>query len=627
VPWQKFSTRHVLRNGLYSFRLLSNGNVNLKWNDSTAYWSQGTLNSSNKTNLTSPTLGLQSTGILSVSDPTLTRGDIMAYSNDYNQPGEIFRFLRLDSDGNLRMYGSDKGSGIQTVRWVAVEDQCRVFGYCGNMGICSYSGKNPICRCPSQNFELVDPEDSRKGCKRKVETEDCAGNLTMLTIEHTLFLTFPPQSIFNVEGSQIFFVGISSCRMSCLINPTCDASTILSDGEGMCYYKTPGFISGYTNPALPSTSYVKVCSPAVPNASPSMRSDGLRMHAWALAMVVIGTILGLIALEGSLWWWCCRSGRKIGGLSAKYALIEYASGAPVEFSYRELRRLTKEFKEKLGTGGFGAVYRGNLADRTVVAVKQLEGMEEGEKQFRMAVSTISCTHHLNLVRLIGFCCERSHRLLVYEFMQNKSLDNFLFQTDDKPGKLLNWESRFNIALGTARGITYLHDECPDSIIHCDIKPENILLDENYSAKVSDFGLAKLVTLKDHIDYLAPEWLLENAPITSKSDVYSYGMVLLETVSGRRNMEVSAETNWKMLWAWAYEEFEKGNVVGIVDRRLGGQEVDVEQVMRAIQVSFWCIQEQPSQRPRMGKVVHMLEGITEIHRPPPPKALNALLLQP
>jgi hypothetical protein len=194
VPWQKFSTRHVLRNGLYSFRLLSNGNVNLKWNDSTAYWSQGTLNSSNNTNLTSPTLGLQSTGILSVSDPTLTRGDIMAYSNDYNQPGEIFRFLRLDSDGNLRMYGSDKGSGIQTVRWVAVEDQCRVFGYCGNMGICSYSGKNPICRCPSQNFELVDPEDSRKGCKRKVETEDCAGNLTMLT--------YRTYSVLNVSSSK-----------------------------------------------------------------------------------------------------------------------------------------------------------------------------------------------------------------------------------------------------------------------------------------------------------------------------------------------------------------------------------------------------------------------------------------
>jgi hypothetical protein len=628
VPWQQFSTSHVLRNGLYSLRLLSDGTVNLQWDDTTAYWSRGTLSSSNNRPLTSPTLELQSTGILSVLDPTLTsRGAIIAYSNDYNQGSDILRFLRLDGDGNLRMYGSARGSGIQTVIWVAVEDQCRVFGYCGNMGICSYSGKNPICRCPSQNFELVDPKDSRKGCKRKVETQDCPGNLTMLTMEHTLFLTFPPQSIFAVEGSEVFFVAISSCRMSCLISPICDASTILSDGMGMCYYKKPGFISGYSNPALPSTSYFKVCSPAVPNASPSMRSDGWRMHSWAVALVVIGTVLGLIALEVSLWWWCCRSSPKFGGLSAKYALLEYASCAPVQFSYKELRLLTKGFEEKLGTGGIGAVYRGILADKTVVAVKRLDGIEEGERQFRMAVSTISCTHHLNLVRLIGFCCERSHRLVVYEFMQNRSLDKFLFRTDH-PGRLLNWESRFKIALGTARGITYLHDECPDCIVHCDIKPENILLDENFSAKVSDFGLAKLKTLKDRTDYLAPEWLQANLPMTSKSDVYSYGMVLLEIVSGKRHMEVSAETNWKMLSGWAYKEFEKGNVMGIVDRRLAQtqarQGVDVEQVMRAIQVSFWCIQEPPSQRPRMGEVVHMLEGITEIHRPPHPKGRPSTL---
>ncbi|PPD84031.1 hypothetical protein GOBAR_DD19032 [Gossypium barbadense] len=244
----------------------------------------------------------------------------------------------------------------------------------------------------------------------------------------------------------------------------------------------------------------------------------------------------------------------------------------------------------------------------VVAVKQLEGIEQGERQFRMEVATISSTHHLNLVRLVGFCCEGRHRLLVYEFLKNGSLDKFLFTSKDQSGKSLKWENRFNIALGTGRGITYLHEECRDCIIHCDIKPENILLDEAYTAKVSDFGLARLMNPKDHRHlslasirgtrgYLAPEWLAHH-PITSKCDVYSYGMVLLEIVSGRRNFEVSPETDGKKFSLWAYSEFEKGHIEAIVDKRIKD--------------------EQPSRRPMMGKVVQMLEGVIDIDSPPAPK---------
>lgn len=366
------------------------------------------------------------------------------------------------------------------------------------------------------------------------------------------------------------------------------------------------------------------------NSEPVPEKNGGRVPGWVVAVVVVASVLGLILLEGGLWYWCFRNSSKFASLSSQYALLEYASGAPVQFTFNQLQRATKGFKEKLGAGGFGAVYRAVLANRSVAAVKQLEGIEQGEKQFRMEVATISSTHHLNLVRLIGFCSEGRHRLLVYEFMKNGSLDKFLFSEDHSSGRLLNWEQRFNIALGTARGITYLHEECRDCIVHCDIKPENILLDENYIAKVSDFGLAKLINPKDHRHrtltshvrgtrgYLAPEWLA-NLPITSKSDVYSYGMVLLEIVSGKRNFEVSEETNQKKCSLWAYEEFERGNMEAIMDKKLSNQEMDMEQVIRAIQVSFWCIQEQPSQRPTMGKVVQMLEGVFEIDRPPAPKA--------
>ncbi|KAL7118091.1 hypothetical protein ACP275_03G113600 [Erythranthe tilingii] len=628
VPTQKFNTSHTLSSGLYSFKIQTNGNLTLSWNNTVIYYNSG-LNSTTNSNLTNPNLDIISTGILTLSDPTLSSPQNLAYASDFDGEGEIMRFLKLDNDGNLRIYSSVKGSGTVNPRWAAVSDQCQVFAFCGNMGICSYNDTYPICGCPSLNFEFNDVTDTRKGCKRKVELQDCPGGETMLQLDHSKFLNFQPEMTFQ---------GISACRLNCLVGP-CIASTALADGSGQCYTKSSNdFVVGYHSPAIPSTSFVKVCPPVQPNPNPSLGLSGgdgrnrWRLRAWVVVVAVLASVIGLLAVEGGLWWWCFRNSPKFGALSAQYALLEYASGAPVQFSYKELHKATKGFKEKLGEGGFGAVYKGVLANRTIAAVKQLEGIEQGEKQFRMEVATISSTHHLNLVRLIGFCSEGRHRLLVYEFMKNGSLDNFLFtshSSEEQSGKHLNWECRYNIALGTARGITYLHEECRDCIVHCDIKPENILLDENFHAKVSDFGLAKLVNPKDHRyrtltsvrgtrGYLAPEWIA-NLPITSKSDVYSYGMVLMEIVSGKRNFEVSGQTGHKKFTVWAYEEFEKGNFEAIVDRRIYGGEIDIEQVKRVIGVSFWCIQEQPSQRPMMGKVVQMLEGVVEIDKPPPPKA--------
>ncbi|XP_015942456.1 G-type lectin S-receptor-like serine/threonine-protein kinase At1g34300 [Arachis duranensis] len=633
VPSQSFNLGMVLRSGVYSFFLQKSGNLTLSWNNSVTYWDQGLNFSMSGVNLSSPVLGLKSEGILEISDPNLTSPVVVAYSSDYNEGGNnVLRVLKLGDDGNLRVYSYLKGSEVVNVNWVAVEDQCEVFGYCGNYGVCSYDSKSePLCGCPSQNFEMVDPNDGRKGCQRKVKLEDCVGKVAMLQLDHAKFLTYPPVFVVNPE---IFFIGISACSGNCLAASSCFASTSLADGTGWCYIKTSNFISGYRNPALPSTSFIKVCPPVAPNSTPSLENvvkKHWRIHGWVVALV-LSSILGFLAFEGGLWLWCFRNIPRFGGFSAHYALLEYASGAPIHFSYKELQRSTKGFKEKLGDGGFGAVYKGTLANKTVVAVKQLEGIEQGDKQFRMEVSTISSTHHLNLVRLIGFCSEGRHRLLVYEFMKNGSLDNFLFVDDElQSGKLLDWDQRFNIALGAARGLTYLHEECRNCIVHCDIKPENILLDENYNAKVSDFGLAKLSSATNHRHrtltsvrgtrgYLAPEWLA-NLPITSKSDVYSYGMVVLEIVSGRRNFEVSEETNRKKCSIWAYEEFEKGNIRGVIDKRLFCEEVKLEKVERLIMACFWCIQEQPSMRPTMSKVVQMLEGVVDIENPPPPKSIT------
>lgn len=642
VMSQSFTSSMNLTSGNYAFAVdRPSGNLTLRWSSSSSgsgggnavmYFNKG-YNSTftgNRT-LTSPSLVMQSNGIVSLTDTSLSSPAVVAYSSNYGESGDMLRFVRLDADGNFRAYSAARGSSSATEQWSAVVDQCEVFGYCGNMGVCGYNGTSPFCSCPSQNFRPKDAADPRSGCERKVELVNCPGNSTMLELANTQFLTYPPEIT-----TEQFFVGITACRLNCLSGGSCVASTALADGSGLCFLKVSPFVSAYQSASLPSTSFVKVCFPGVPNpplvagGGSSGGSSGLR--AWVVALVVLGAVSGLVLCEWVLWWVFCRNSPKYGPASAQYALLEYASGAPVQFSYKELQRSTKGFKEKLGAGGFGAVYRGVLANRTVVAVKQLEGIEQGEKQFRMEVATISSTHHLNLVRLIGFCSEGRHRLLVYEFMKNGSLDAFLFAGANAPK--MPWSTRFAVAVGTARGITYLHEECRDCIVHCDIKPENILLDEQHNAKVSDFGLAKLINPKDHRHrtltsvrgtrgYLAPEWLA-NLPITVKSDVYSYGMVLLEIVSGHRNFDISEETDRKKFSVWAYEEYEKGNIACIVDKRLAEEDIDMAQAERALQVSFWCIQEQPVQRPTMGKVVQMLEGIMELERPPPPKSSDSFL---
>ncbi|KAF8106291.1 hypothetical protein N665_0144s0003 [Sinapis alba] len=620
VPTQRFTVGKSLRSGSYSFHLTEEGSLNLKWNNSVVYWS---LNSSSS-NLSSPSFVLDRNGVASVSDSSV--GVVASVrSNDYGEgEGGVFRFLKMEEDGNLRIFSVSKGSEIQTQTWVAVADQCQVFGFCGNFGICRYDGFVPICECPSENFFPIDLNDMRKGCKRKVELEDCRGNQGMLDLNNTKFLMYPPDS-----STQRFTLGTEACRANCLGDSLCFASVLMADGSGVCFQKLSGLVSGYKSPSVPSTFYLKVCKPVLPYSTVKKTDERSLIRALIIALAVIATFFCLFMIVGALWCCCCRNSIKFGALSSHHTLHEYASSAPMRFSYKELQRCTKGFKEKLGAGGFGAVYKGMLVNRTVVAVKRLEGIEQGEKQFRTEVATIGSTHHLNLVRLIGFCSQGRHRLLVYEFMKNGSLDNFLFDAESR--RLLNWQYRFSIAIGTAKAILYLHEECSNCIVHCDIKPENILLDENFNAKVSDFGLAKLIPsdkrywnmsfVRGTRGYLAPEWIA-NLPITSNSDVYSYGMVLLEIVSGRRNFEVSDETNHRKFSDWAYEEFEKGNSKVILDECLQTDEtVNMEQVRRMVQASFWCIQKHPSQRPSMGKVVQMLEGIVEMTKPLSPNALT------
>jgi serine/threonine protein kinase len=264
-------------------------------------------------------------------------------------------------------------------------------------------------------------------------------------------------------------------------------------------------------------------------------------------------------------------------------------------------------------------------------VKRLDGARQGEKQFRAEVSSIGMIQHINLVKLIGFCCEGDKRLLVYERMLNGSLDAHLFQSN---ATVLNWSTRYQIAIGVARGLSYLHESCRECIIHCDIKPENILLDESFIPKIADFGMATIVgrdfsrvltTFRGTVGYLAPEWL-SGVAITPKVDVYSFGMVLLEIISGRRNSpEVSASNSYHGAYfpERAINKLHVGDVRSLMDPRLH-DDFSLEEAERVCKVACWCIQEIESDRPTMGEVVRAIEGLHELDMPPMPRLLAAII---
>jgi serine/threonine protein kinase len=310
--------------------------------------------------------------------------------------------------------------------------------------------------------------------------------------------------------------------------------------------------------------------------------------------------------------------------------IQVSGGGIIAFRYIDLGHATKNFSERLGGGGFGSVFKGVLDNQTIIAVKRLDGVRQGEKQFRAEVSSIGLIQHINLVKLIGFCCEGDKRILVYEHMPNGSLDAHLFQSKVA---VLSWSTRYQIAIGIARGLCYLHQSCRECIIHCDIKPENILLDASFAPKIADFGMAVFVgrdfsrvltTFRGTAGYLAPEWL-SGVAITPKVDVYSFGMVLLEIISGRRNaLEVSDSNNCHVAYfpVQAISKLHEGDMRSLVDPKLQG-DFDLAEAERVCKVACWCIQDNEVHRPTMGEVVRCLEGLQELHMPPMPRLLEAI----
>ncbi|RCV25164.1 hypothetical protein SETIT_5G144200v2 [Setaria italica] len=462
-------------------------------------------------------------------------------------------YIRLESDGHLKLY---KHKGIDG--WVMVQDilkgqvdDCAYPTVCGEYGICN----NGQCTCPIVNsstyFKQIDDRRINLGCA-PVTPISCA------SMQDHQLLALSNASYFNYVDSRAALpqmIDEESCKKACLQNCSCKAAFFQYGGndtsQGSCYLPTQIFslqVNQWEVTHYSSSAYLKVqITQPPPSPSPS-KSNGTAnrstpkgstsITAGAIAGFTVAGVVSLLSVIIIT----------LVILRRRYQLRDdedefgEVPGMTTRYKFEQLKVATEQFSKLLGKGGFGSVFEGQVGEQKV-AVKQLDQAGQGKKEFLAEVETIGNIHHINLVRLIGFCAEKSHRLLVYEYMSKGSLDQWIyFQDANRP---LDWHTRCRIITDIAKGLAYLHEECRQRIAHLDIKPQNILLDDNFNAKLSDFGLSKMIDrdksqvitrMRGTPGYLAPEWL--TSQITEKADIYSFGVVVMEIISGRKNLDYS-----------------------------------------------------------------------------------------
>lgn len=298
------------------------------------------------------------------------------------------------------------------------------------------------------------------------------------------------------------------------------------------------------------------------------------------------------------------------------------------FKYQTLKKATKNFHQDnfLGSGGFGPVYLGTLEDGRSVAVKKLwaDKSQQGESEFLAEVKMITSIQHRNLVRLLGCCSDGDQRLLVYEYMKNGSLDNIIYGKNDF---FLSWNIRFQIILGIARGLQYLHEDANVRIVHRDIKASNILLDEKFQPRIGDFGLARFfpedqaylsTKFAGTLGYTAPEYAIRGE-LSEKADIYSFGVLVLEIISCRKNTDLNLTSDMQYLPEYAWKLYERSMLHDLIDSRLRNDDFVEKYVLQVIQVAFLCLQPEADSRPPMSEIVAMLTckvelGATVLSRP-------------
>nr|XP_043630734.1 G-type lectin S-receptor-like serine/threonine-protein kinase At1g34300 [Erigeron canadensis] len=577
-------------------------------------------------------------------------------TSDYGD--NVLRRLKLDDNGNLRIYSYDSNSSQWNVAWQAVAELCLIRGTCGPNFICMYGDNydTTVCDCPP-GFQRISGRSGEE-CQRKIPV----GNSNkFLQLDYVNF-TGPAA---ETNSWPITASNFSLCESTCSNDPDCLGFGYKYDGQRYCVLVSRLYY-GFWSPATEQTFFLKVdksetdqtnftgltsilettCPVQVSLPLPPEESKSTTRN-----IAIISTLFAAELISGVAFFWAfLKKYVKYRDMARTFGLEFLPAGGPKRFSYAELKTATNDFSSTnvVGKGGFGDVYKGVLTDHRIVAVKCLKNVTGGDNEFWAEVTIIARMHHLNLVRLWGFCAEKGQRILVYEYVPNGSLDKFLFHAgkvdysngdgeveddkllDRKP--ILDWGIRYRIALGVARAIAYLHEECLEWVLHCDIKPENILIGADFCPKISDFGLSKLRKKEDMVSYsrmrgtrgyMAPEWV-KSDQITPKADVYSFGMVLLEIVTGVRNFDIQGSKMDSEDWyfpRWAFDKvYKEMNIEDILDsqiKRSYDSRLHEEMITRMVKTAIWCLQDRPEMRPSMGKVAKMLEGTVEIIEPKKP----------
>lgn len=359
--------------------------------------------------------------------------------------------------------------------------------------------------------------------------------------------------------------------------------------------------------------------------SPSMQ------HSEALFFFLGGLVVLLILLILVFIFWKIIKPEKlkksVGCTKGQQGSTDFFSGNLRTISYfdfHKLKKATKNFHHcnLLGRGGFGPVYRGKLEDGRLVAVKKLslDKSQQGESEFLAEVRMITSIQHKNLVHLIGCCSDGAQRLLVYEYMKNRSLDLILYGKSDQ---FLNWETRFQIILGIARGLQYLHEDSHLRIVHRDIKASNILLDDKFQPKIGDFGLARFfpedqvylsTNFAGTLGYTAPEYAIRGE-LSEKADIYSFGVLVLEIISCRKNTDLNLPSEMQYLPEYAWKLYERSSVIDLVDPKMREDGFVEKDVLRAIHAAFLCLQPHANLRPPMSEIVAILTCKGEMIRTP------------
>ncbi|XP_044473367.1 G-type lectin S-receptor-like serine/threonine-protein kinase At4g27290 [Mangifera indica] len=506
-----------------------------------------------------------------------------------------------------------------TVYATVPRDRCDNYGLCGPYGVCILSD-SPICQC-LEGFTPRSPGnvDWSQGCVRNKP-------LNLSAIDG--FIKFEGLKLPDANHSWVnASMNLKECELKCSHNSSCMAysnSNVEGAGSGCTMWFGDLIDMRQMTAAGQQDLYIRM------SASELGSGDG-KKKTIAIIFTTIGVIAGVLVLILSYFIYRRRQKKtsektEINKETDNQNEDQHENLELPLFELATIVKVTRDFSlnNKLGEGGFGPVYHGKLENGQEIAVKRLSAISgQGLNEFKNEVILIANLQHRNLVKLLGCCIQGEEKLLIYEFMPNKSLDNFIF--DKKGRKLLDWSKRFNIICGIARGLLYLHQDSRLRIIHRDLKASNVLLDHEMNPKISDFGLARTFggdqtegntkRVVGTFGYMAPEYATDGL-FSVKSDVFSFGILVLEIVSGIRNRGLYHLDESLNLVGYAWKLWKEDKPLEIIDSMLG-ESCHLSEVIRCIHISLLCVQQYPEDRPNMSSVFLMLGGDGVLTQPKQP----------